>query len=92
MRKRAALLAHTQKTNSQYNPPEIGKKPASKANRHGIAERFPDAAVRDSIAVALALTNHDDRPRTALELDLVKTAKADNASTFYRLRSTPRGR
>src|SRR5215813_3355672 len=34
-RKRAALLAHVQNTNSQYNLPEIGKKIAYKANRDG---------------------------------------------------------
>src|SRR2546428_6918222 len=42
MRTRAELLAHLHKTNSQYNLPEIGKKIADKANRDGVAERFPD--------------------------------------------------
>jgi transposase len=89
MRKRAELLAHIQNTNSQYNLPEIGKKLAYKANRDGVAERFPDPAVQKSIEVDFALINHYDRLLTALELDLVKTAKADNAQTFYRLRSIP---
>jgi hypothetical protein len=40
MRKRTALLAHVQHTNSQYNLPEIGKKIAYKANRPGVAERL----------------------------------------------------
>src|ERR1044072_4061517 len=44
-RKRAELLGHIQQTNSQYNGPDIGKKLASKANRTGVAERFPDPAV-----------------------------------------------
>jgi hypothetical protein len=30
---------------------EIGKKIASKANRDGVAERFPDPAVQKSVAV-----------------------------------------
>src|SRR5918999_557719 len=89
MRNRAELLAHVQQTNSQYNLPEIGKKLAYKANRDGVAERFPDPAVQKSIEVDLTLINHYDRLLTALELDLVKTAKADNAQTFYRLRSIP---
>src|SRR5215813_12513138 len=89
MRKRAELLAHIQNTNSQYNLPEIGKKLAYKGNRDGVAERFPDPAVQKSIEVDLALINHDDRLLTALALDLVQTAKADNAQTFYRLRSIP---
>jgi hypothetical protein len=46
MRQRAALLTHVQNTNSQYNLPKIGKKIAYKANRDGVAERFPDPAVQ----------------------------------------------
>jgi len=54
-RKRAELLAHIQNTNSQYNLPEVGKKLAYKANRTGVAERFPDPAVQKSMDVDLAL-------------------------------------
>jgi transposase len=89
MRKRAELLTHVQQTNHQYNLPEIGKKIAYKANRDGVAERFPDPAVQKSIAVDLALINYYDRLLTNLELDLVQTAKAHDAQTFYRLRSVP---
>jgi transposase len=89
MRKRAELLTHVQQTNSQYNLPEIGKKIAYKANREGVAERFPDLAVQKSIEVDLALIGHYDRLLTNLELDLVQTAKAHDAQTFYRLRSIP---
>ena len=45
-RKRAELLAHIQNTNSQYNLPEIGNKLASKANRDGVTEWFPDPPCR----------------------------------------------
>jgi transposase len=89
MRKRAELLAHIQNTNSQYNLPEIGKKLAYKANRDGVAERFPDPAVQKSIEVDLTLIDTYDRLLTDLELDLVQTAKAHDAQTFYRLRSIP---
>jgi transposase len=88
-RKRAELLAHIQNTNSQYNLPEIGKKLAYKANRTGVAERFPDPAVQKSIEVDLALIGHYDRLLTDLELSIVQTAKAHDAQTFYRLRSIP---
>jgi transposase len=54
-RKRAELLTPIQQTNRQYNLPEIGKKIASKANRDGVAERFPDPAVHTSVEVDLAL-------------------------------------
>jgi transposase len=89
MRKRAELLAHIQNTNSQYNLPEIGKKLAYKANRGGVAERFSDPAVQKSMEVDLALIGHYDRLLTDLELGLVNTAKAQDAQTFYRLRSIP---
>src|SRR5215471_3469924 len=61
MRQRAELLTHVQQTNSQYNLPEIGRKIAYKANRDGVAERFPDPAVQNSIEVDLALIDYDDR-------------------------------
>jgi hypothetical protein len=59
-RKRAELLTHVQNTNSQYNLAEIGKKIAYKANRDGVAERFPDPAVQKSIEVDLALLGSYD--------------------------------
>src|ERR671918_1886614 len=89
MRKRAELLAHIQNTNSQYNLPEIGKKLAYKANREGVAERFPESAVQKSIDLDLTLIDAYDRLLTDLELDLVRTAKEHDAQSFYRLRSIP---
>jgi len=89
MRKRAELLAHVQNTNSQYHLPEIGKKIAYKANRAGIAERFPDPAVQKSIEVDLALIGYYDPLLTDLELPIVKTAKQHDAQTLYRLQSVP---
>src|SRR4029434_11040940 len=73
MRKRAELLTHVQQTSWQYNVPEIGKKIAYKANRTGVAERFPAPAVQKSIEVALALLDYDDQLLRALELAIVTT-------------------
>jgi transposase len=89
MRKRAALLTHIQNTNSQYNLPTIGKKVAYKANRTGVAERFPEPAVQKSIEVDLALIEHYDRLLSDLELYIVQMAKHHDANVFYRLRSIP---
>src|SRR5688572_10513583 len=89
MRKRAELLAHIQNTNSQYNLPEIGKKIAYKANRDGVAERFPDPAVQKSIEVDLALIGHYDQLLRDVELTIVKTAKHHNAQTLYLLQTVP---
>src|ERR687891_2178837 len=68
MRKRAELLAHIQNTNSQYNVPELGKKIAYKANREGVAERFPDPAVQKTIEVDLDLITYYDQLLNDLEL------------------------
>jgi transposase len=81
-RKRAELLAHIQNTNSQYNLPEIGVKIAYKANRIGIAEHFPQPAVARSIALDIALIDHDDQLLEDLELYIVKTAKEHDSNTF----------
>jgi transposase len=89
MRKRAELLAHVQNTNSQYHLPEIGKKLAYKANRDGVAERFPDPAVHKSIEVDLALIGHYDALLRDVALSILKAAKQDDANTLYLLRTVP---
>jgi transposase len=88
-RKRAELLAHIQNTNSQYNLPEIGKKLAYKANRDGVAERFPDPAVQKSMEVDLALIGSYDHLLGDVELHIVKAAKQHNAQTLYLLQTVP---
>ena len=88
-RKRGALLAHVQNTNSQYNLPAIGKKIAYKANREGVAERFADPAVQKSIEVDLALITYYDALLRDVELTIVKTAKHHDAHTLYLLHTVP---
>src|SRR2546430_1771059 len=88
-RKRAELLTHIQQTNSQYNLPEMGKKLAYKANRAGVAERFPDPAVHKSVEVDLALIDFYDQLLRDVELTIVQTAKQHDAQTLYRLQSVP---
>jgi transposase len=88
-RKRAELLAHIQNTNSQYNLPEIGKKLAYKANRDGVAERFPDPAVQKSMAVDLALLGYYEPLLRDLALHIVKAAKQHDPNTLYLLQTVP---
>jgi transposase len=88
-RKRAELLAHIQNTNSQYNLPEIGKKLAYKANRDGVAERFPDPAVHKSMEVDLALLGYYEPLLRDLELHIVKAAKQHDPNTLYLLQTVP---
>ncbi len=88
-RKRAALLTHVQQTNWQYNLPELGQNIADKANRHGVAARFPDPAVHKSVEVDLALIDFYDQLLRDVELTVVQTAKQHDAQTLYRLQSVP---
>ena len=88
-RKRAELLTHVQQTNWQYNLPELGQKIAYKANRHGVAARFPDPAVHKSVEVDLALIDFYDQLLRDVELTIVQTAKQHDAQTLYRLQSVP---
>jgi transposase len=89
MHKRAELLAHLHHTNSQYHLPEIGTKLAYKANRQGVAERFPEPAVPKSIEVALMLIDHYDQLLRDMELCILKTAKQPDSNTLYLLRTIP---
>jgi hypothetical protein len=82
MRKRAAWLTHIQHTPSQYNLPEIGKKIADQVNRTGGAERFPDPAVQNSMAVALALLDRDDPLLRDKERALLKTTTPHDTHTL----------
>jgi transposase len=87
-RKRAELFTHIQNTASQYVLPALGKI-AFHGNRSGLAEHFPDPAVRKSIETNLALIDHYDRVLKALELHLAQTAKVHDVNAYYRLRSVP---
>jgi len=88
-RKRAELLAHVQNTNYQYNLSDIGKKIAYKANREGVAERFPDASVQKSIELDLTLLNHYDQLLPRLEHEISLIAKTHDADSYFRIRSIP---
>jgi transposase len=89
MRKRAERLAPLQNTKSQDHLPEIGKQIAYKANRDGVAERFPEPAVQKSIAVDLALIDYDDELLRDVALTIVKAAKQHDANPLYLLQTVP---
>jgi transposase len=89
LRPRAAVLSHVQQTNSPYNWPEIGTNIAEKANRAGVAERFPDPAVQQRLDVALARLGYSDGLLTERERGMVNTAKEPNAQVCSRRRSIP---
>jgi hypothetical protein len=59
-RQRAERLTHVPPTNWPYHLPELGQKIADKANRNGVAARFPDPAAQTRVEVALALMDGSD--------------------------------
>jgi transposase len=88
-RKRAERLGHLHNTNSQDHLPESGMQSASKANRDGGAERFPEPAVQQSIVVDRALRGSYDQLLRAVALTIVPTAKQHDAQTLDRRQSVP---
>jgi hypothetical protein len=80
MRPRAALLAHIHHTHRQDHLPESGTTLASKANRQGVAERFPEPAVQKRIAVDLALIDHDASRLRDVELGILTTAQQHDST------------
>ncbi|PIU56495.1 MAG: IS110 family transposase [Chloroflexi bacterium CG07_land_8_20_14_0_80_51_10] len=88
MHKRAELLAHIENTNSQYNLPPFGKKLAYKSNRSGVADRFPDPAVKESVAVDLHLLDFYDKLLNGLELFILKNARVHDPQSLYLLQTT----
>jgi transposase len=89
VRKRGQLLAHIQNTRHQYQLPAFAQRIAYPANRDGLSERFPDASVRKSIEVDVALLDQYDTLINDLEGTLVRDAKRHDADAFHRLRSVP---
>jgi transposase len=81
VQKRAALLAHSQHTTSQYNLPEIGKKLADTANREGVEAHCPAPSVPKTLAVALALLDHSAQSLRAMDLYLSRRAKGQEGQT-----------
>jgi hypothetical protein len=79
-RTRAALLAHVQHTNAPDNWPEIGKNIAYQATREGVAERFDDPAVQQTMEVDLELITSDDQMLSDLELLIINPAQQHEAN------------
>ena len=89
MRRRAELLTHIQNTTSQYNLPEFQTCLAYRKNRNGVAELFPDPAVRVSIEADLDLIDFYDDLLKRLELFILRSAREHDPNALLRLRSVP---
>jgi transposase len=89
MRKRAELLAHIQNTNSQYNLPAFGARPAKPSQRAGLAEHFSQASVRKSVELDVSLIDHYDRELPPLEDYIESSAHGHDPVALALLRTTP---
>jgi transposase len=83
------LVAHIQNTNTQYNLPAFRKKLYRKYNHEGVAERFEDPQVRQSVQTDLALIASLNQVLHQLEWHIEKTARQHDFHTLYLLRSIP---
>jgi transposase len=89
MQERAALLAHVENTNSQYNLGPFPKKLSYRVNRSGVVDRFTDPSVRKSVSVDLHLLDFYDNTLRDLELHILKTAKTDDPLMLHLLQTIP---
>ncbi len=89
MRKRAAVLAHIQNTNSQHNLGPFPKKLSYRTNRSGAADRFKDKSVRKTVEVDLQLLDFYDEVLNEVELYITKAARVDDPMSLYLLRTVP---
>jgi transposase len=89
VRRRSELLVHLQASASQYNLPALKKRLDRPSNRVGFPERFPEGSCRLSMRADCRTLDHLDELIDDLELELVRIAKVDDMSSYYRLRSIP---
>ena len=87
VRQRADLLAHIHNTNSQYNLPVIGQPITRKKHRGGVAERFTDLQVQQSVQLDFGLIEYLDKALHEVELTITRLAKQHDPAAFALLRS-----
>lgn len=88
-RTRADLCSPGHHTTSPYPVPEMGKTSAEKANRAGVAARFADPAVHQTIAVDLTRLSSDDARRRDVQLSLRKAATHHDAPPLSLVHTVP---
>jgi transposase len=89
VRQRGELLAHIQNTHHQYNVPSPKVRLTSKTSREGIAGKFSDSSVSESVASDVELAGHYDLLIKNLELFLTRNVKTHDPNNFFLLRSIP---
>ncbi len=90
VQQRGQLSAHVVNTNSQYNLPPLTAKLCYAGNRTAeVIERFPDPAVRHSVAADLGLIDAYDEHIDKLEREVLKAARIDDPVTYGFLKTLP---
>ncbi|MEP3480668.1 MAG: IS110 family transposase [Fuerstiella sp.] len=89
VKRRSATITHVQMVNHQQNLPAFPKSIAYKANRVGIADRFDGSSLRKMVSLDVELIDFYDEQIKKLDLYLERSAKVDDADTFFRLQSIP---
>jgi transposase len=89
VRRRSELLVHLMTAESQYNLPSLKARLDRPGNCAGFPERFPEGSCRPSITADCRSLDHPDELIDDLERELIRGAKVDDLSSYYRLRSIP---
>ncbi len=89
VRRRAELLGHVQILHLQENLPKPTGNLSYKSNRHAVGENLDHPSSRLNANVDLQWIDALDPQIHRLELHLLQTAKADDANSFFRLKTTP---
>jgi len=89
MHKRAELFAHIQNTRSQYNLSEPFGRLARPQNRQGLARRFEQSAVQNTVAADLQMIAAYDRLLDQLEREIIKTANYHDPVSYALLKTIP---
>ncbi len=76
VRQRGHLLAHIQNTHHQYNLPTPKARIHYRCNREGIAEKFSDPSVHQSVSSDIELAGHYDSLIKDLELFLTQKSQS----------------
>lgn len=89
VRQRAELQTHVRNTATQYGVVTPSGQLRYQCNQQGVADRFPNAAAKLTIATDLNMINALTEQIDVVEKRLRQLAKIDDAGAFYRLKSVP---
>jgi len=87
MHKRSELMTHIHNTVSQYNLAPLDHRIDKRCDREGLLSHFPDAQVRNCVALDVAMIDQYDALLPKLERHIRACAKEHDRKAFTLLRS-----